>query len=70
MIDLMRILGLPDSHCCSAMELGVDDLPLPFYYYSNPRRKVGAGCDVRGSNPTLHIILPPRIVVDPAGACG
>ena len=71
MVELMRLLGLPDSFCCSAMELGTDNLPLPFYYFSNPRRKVGAVCDdVRGANPVTDIMISPRIVVDTTNACG
>jgi type II secretory pathway pseudopilin PulG len=65
MVALMRMLGLPDSYCCSAMELGADNLPNPFYYFSNPRRKLGGGnCGPRGQFPSLDIMLPPRLVVD------
>lgn len=64
MIRLMRMLGLPDSYCCSAMELAADNQPDPFFYSSNPRRKnSGVGCFNRNSNPTTQIILPPRLVV-------
>lgn len=48
MQGLMRLLGLPDEFCCSALALGSDDQPKPFYYFSNPRpRNVGGGCASR-----------------------
>lgn len=44
MRDLMRLLGLPDDFCCSALSLGSDGEPKPFYYFSNPRpRNAGSG---------------------------
>ncbi len=65
MVGLMRMLGLPDSNCCSALELGADDLPNPFYYFSNPRRKEGAVCSAnRASDPAIEIVLPPRLSID------
>ena len=52
MITLMRILGLPEDHCCSAVT-GV-----PFYYYSNP--PTGAGVYA-----TMPPYFPPQVRVDP-----
>ncbi|MDD9912127.1 MAG: prepilin-type N-terminal cleavage/methylation domain-containing protein [Alphaproteobacteria bacterium] len=40
MINLMRVLGLPDSYCCNAMEkilIGGEWVERALYYYSNPR---------------------------------
>ncbi|MBI1308531.1 MAG: prepilin-type N-terminal cleavage/methylation domain-containing protein [Proteobacteria bacterium] len=60
MQGLMHLLGLPDDFCCSALQLGTDDEPKAFYYFSNPRpRNSGGGCGARpgaGSNK-----LPARI---------
>lgn len=48
MIPLMRTLGLPDEFCCSAITLGADGQPMPFYYFSNPRpRNSSGGCGTR-----------------------
>lgn len=63
MISLVRFLGLPDSHCCSAL----DQNQTPFYYYSNPRPRVGGVCGVRPG--AAERKLPPRVRVeeDPCG---
>ncbi|MCA3244325.1 MAG: prepilin-type N-terminal cleavage/methylation domain-containing protein [Alphaproteobacteria bacterium] len=51
MVKLMRLLGLPDEFCCSALETitvsGAPE-PKPFYYFSNPRpRGISGGCGTR-----------------------
>jgi len=68
---LMRILGLPEDYCCSAMELGSDGEPYPFFYYSNPRPRVGTtSCGTRPTG-TSRRKLPPRITLDNVGnSCG
>lgn len=72
MIKLMRLLGLPDSYCCDAMQQvdiggGVNE-EKGFYYYSNPRPITGPGtCGTRysdGSSPPVTP-LPPRISTAP-----
>ena len=70
MIRLMRMLGLPDDHCCNAMERftfnGVS-VEKPFYYYSNPKPRNGSIC---GSRPGLgNLKQPARISVD-SDSCG
>lgn len=45
MVNLMRILGLPDSFCCSALEtftFGGQVQEVPFFYSSNPRPRASA----------------------------
>ena len=49
---LMRVLGLPEDHCCSAIT------NLPFYYYSNPPGSTG-------TYPTLPPFFTPQVRVDP-----
>lgn len=62
MIQLMRLLGLPDSSCCNALERfdsGGESLEVPFYYFSNPRPRSATGCGARpGANDTS---LPARL---------
>lgn len=59
---LTRLLGLPESYCCSALARGSDDLPKPFFYFSNPRPRTGVNsCGARPANPPY---LPARITVD------
>lgn len=61
MKTLVRSLGLPDDFCCSAVQMGTDGLPKPFYYFSNPRPRAstGAGC---GARPTATgTKLPARL---------
>lgn len=43
MEDLVRFLGLPDTHCCSAALKNTSGQDVPFFYYSNPRGKDSAG---------------------------
>lgn len=57
MIILMRFLGLPDSHCCSALDIN----ETPFFYYSNPRPRQGASCGARPASSDRK--LPPRVRV-------
>lgn len=60
MQNLMRLLGLPDEFCCSALALGSDDQPRPFYYFSNPRpRNAGGGC--AGRPGVADVKLPARL---------
>lgn len=48
MQGLMRLLGLPDDFCCSAITLAADGQPAPMFYFSNPRpRNPGGGCAAR-----------------------
>ncbi len=60
MIKLMRLLGLSDDFCCSALEMGTDGEPKPFYYFSNPRpRGISANCGTRPDLATQK--LPARL---------
>ena len=63
MIILMRFLGLPDSYCCSAMDVN----ETPFFYYSNPKARQGAGCGTRPGSTDRK--LPPRVRVT-EDSCG
>lgn len=48
MQKLVRMLGLPDEFCCSALENGSDSKAKPFYYFSNPRpRGTSGSCTTR-----------------------
>jgi type II secretory pathway pseudopilin PulG len=73
MVNLMRLLGLPDSYCCSALEKYTDSAgklqELPFYYFSNPRPRTGAGgC---GTRPTIDTPkLPIRLTTTANDSCG
>jgi prepilin-type N-terminal cleavage/methylation domain-containing protein len=64
MINLMRVLGLPDTHCCSAIETfnnGGTIQEIPLFYASNPRPRVASGCGTR-PNPIIgNTALSPRI---------
>ncbi len=54
MILLMRLLGLPDSNCCSALHRGSDGEEKAFFYFSNPRPRTGAtAC---GTRPSLAVL--------------
>ncbi|MCP5405693.1 MAG: prepilin-type N-terminal cleavage/methylation domain-containing protein [Pseudomonadaceae bacterium] len=76
MINLMRILGLPDEYCCNALKsITGSKNEVPFYYFSNPRPRLGSGtCGNRpnpqSTNPALSRTLPARIAVSDAGTCG
>jgi len=60
MKNLMRILGLPDEFCCSAISVDANGNPMPFYYFSNPRpRNAGSGCGARPSGTARK--LPARL---------
>lgn len=75
MINLMRLLGLPEEYCCDALRTydpggGAKPLETPFYYFSNPRPRTSSGCGTR-PNPTTGRTLPARISVnDGTAACG
>lgn len=72
MIQLMRLLGLPDSYCCSALTRftdGGDSYEMPFYYFSNPRPRGSSGCGTRPSTGGNN--LPPRLVLEiDSNTCG
>ncbi len=62
---LMRVLGLPATHCCEALT----PTKRPFFYYSNPLARNAAGSCI-GSRPTAaERKLPPRVSVE-ADICG
>ena len=50
MRGLMSMLGLPEDYCCNAMD------GAPFFYFSNPREVLSAGCGGRNN-------LFPRVVI-------
>lgn len=61
MQNLMRTLGLPIDYCCSAIENASDGLPVPFYYFSNPRPR--SSYTTCGARPTANQgKLSPRVV--------
>lgn len=75
MINLMRLLGLPDSYCCNALDHYETSASgstvrqeLPFYYFSNPRPRVPSGsnivCGARPNGSGSNGFLPPRLSVD------
>ena len=53
---LMRVLGLPEDHCCSPIT------GHPFYYYSNPPGKDPLGNAIYATMPPY---FPPQVRVDP-----
>lgn len=65
MTNLMRLLGLPDSHCCNPLDIREDAggrYERPFFYYANPRpRAAGNSC---GTRPSTGPFLPPRMTVE------
>lgn len=65
---LMRILGLPITHCCSALVYDDDVAGEPaFFYYSNPRpiTSISGATVTCGARPGLSDPkLPPRLSVD------
>ncbi|HEX2859137.1 MAG TPA: type II secretion system protein [Alphaproteobacteria bacterium] len=63
MTNLMRLLGLPDEFCCSALEQ-TNSLPTAFYYFSNPRARTGnpaTPCATRYAISGSGSALPARI---------
>lgn len=69
MIELMRLLGLPDNHCCSALERDSNGEEKALFYFSNPRPR-SSGC---GSRPGVNdpVKLPPRITTkNDSNTCG
>lgn len=75
MINLMRILGLPDEYCCNALETitGTKN-EVPFFYFSNPRPRTGTGTCGTRPNPTTGRPLPARLTIqginEDASVCG
>jgi prepilin-type N-terminal cleavage/methylation domain-containing protein len=66
MINLMRLLGLPDSYCCSAIDHFTDSSgawqETPFFYASNPRaRATISTCGNRYNGTSATIPLPARL---------
>jgi prepilin-type N-terminal cleavage/methylation domain-containing protein len=61
MQNLMREIGLPIDYCCSALTMSTDELPAPFFYFSNPRQRLtSTTCAAR---PTANQTkLSPRLV--------
>lgn len=62
MRTLMRILGLPEDHCCNALTGEA------FYYYSHPGASVSGAC-VNAVRPPYY---PPKVSIDPIdfnGSC-
>jgi prepilin-type N-terminal cleavage/methylation domain-containing protein len=71
MIQLMRLLGMPDSYCCSAIDHFTDSggaiQQTPFYYVSNPRARASAstcGSRFNGSNTALPARLSNTYTAD------
>ena len=60
MRTLMRILGLPEDHCCNALTGDA------FYYYSQPGASVGGVC-VNAQRPPYY---PPKVSIDPIDYLG
>ena len=59
---LMRLLGLPEDHCCNALT------DKPFYYYSQPGATNGTSCQ----NATKPPYYPPKVSIaqiDYLGTC-
>ncbi len=59
MRTLMRILGLPEDHCCNAVT------GEPFYYYSHPGAVIGASCTYSLQPP----YYPAKVAISPI-TCG
>lgn len=83
MVNLMRILGLPDEYCCNALETftpagATKPSEMPFYYFSNPRPRNGAGgCSARpdpAASGSAGRTLPARMTIksnnQDASVCG
>ncbi len=61
MKGLMRLLGLPEDHCCNA--LSPASAPEAFFYAANPQRVNAAGGCIGGSSAPPFV--PPKISLDP-----
>jgi len=77
MTNLMRLLGLPDEFCCSALDSSADNKSTPFFFFNNPRpRAVGGGCGVRpGTNDQklparITTVNTPDTSTNPPPTCG
>jgi prepilin-type N-terminal cleavage/methylation domain-containing protein len=75
MINLMRLLGLPDEYCCNALETytpstGAKPIEMPFYYFSNPRPRTGPSTCGGRPNPNTGGTLPARLTITLTNACG
>ncbi len=74
MEKLMDLLGLPRENCCSALTMGTDNLPQPFFYFSNPRPRSTSG--TCGNRPQVTATssdqrLPARVTtVNDSNTCG
>lgn len=71
MQNLMREIGLPIDYCCSALTMSADELPAPFFYFSNPRQRLTS--TTCGARPTAtQTKLSPRLVTTnvPDGTAG
>lgn len=67
---LMRLLGLPEDHCCSAVDKDKNNDPKAFFYYSNPHTVQTSPCPAESARPGLtDRKMPPRITVEPL-TCG
>ena len=69
MVNLMRLLGLPDSYCCNAMERMTNDpeQEMPLYYYANPRARTGtSSCATSRASvgDTSPLYLPAKVQVN------
>ena len=60
MRTLMRILGLPEDHCCNALTGDA------FYYYSHPGASVSGAC-VNAVRPPYY---PPKVSIEPIDYLG
>jgi prepilin-type N-terminal cleavage/methylation domain-containing protein len=61
MQNLMREVGLPIDYCCSALTVAADGLPMPFFYFSNPRQRLtSTTCSARPTGTQTK--LSPRVV--------
>jgi prepilin-type N-terminal cleavage/methylation domain-containing protein len=72
MVELMRLLGLPDSHCCNALVRDATDITQEqaLFYYSNPRAVINPAtptCSARPDGVTVgrRLFLPARVSAAP-----
>jgi type II secretory pathway pseudopilin PulG len=61
MKGLMRLLGLPEDHCCNA--LAPASSPEAFFYAANPQRVNAGGSCIGGS--AMPPFVPPKISLNP-----